>query len=217
MDVSDSVDAREDALQRQGLATALNAPAVRDAFFASSDPVALAVFEWSGRQHQSMMHDWVLIDSPATLEQVAVQIANTPRTFDSFPTAMGYALGHAASILTQAPDCAAKTIDISGDGVNNDGFAPRDAIAAFGLSNITVNGLAIEVPSDAASPDLAMYFQREVINGPTAFVEIAYDFEDFSRAMEAKLIRELGVLIVGQSRRTPQAEWTGSNIVREDG
>lgn len=45
MDVSNSVDADEYALQRLGLAAALRAPAVRDAFFASEDPVALAVFE----------------------------------------------------------------------------------------------------------------------------------------------------------------------------
>ena len=69
MDVSNSVDADEDALQRNGLAAALLAPAVRDAFFMTDDPVALAVFEWSGRHHQRMMQDWVLIDSPATLEK----------------------------------------------------------------------------------------------------------------------------------------------------
>lgn len=47
LDVSNSVDADEDALQRNGLATALLAPTVRDAFFASDAPAALAVFEWS--------------------------------------------------------------------------------------------------------------------------------------------------------------------------
>ena len=46
LDVSGSVSAREDRLQRQGLAAALLAPEVRRAF-ASGDPVALYVVQWS--------------------------------------------------------------------------------------------------------------------------------------------------------------------------
>lgn len=47
LDVSSSVDAREDQLQRGGTASALIAPEVTEAFFASDLPVALAVYEWS--------------------------------------------------------------------------------------------------------------------------------------------------------------------------
>ena len=43
IDVSSSVDAEEDALQRRGLATALRAPEIQRAFFASDLPVALSV------------------------------------------------------------------------------------------------------------------------------------------------------------------------------
>ncbi|WP_439141418.1 DUF1194 domain-containing protein [Pseudooctadecabacter sp.] len=201
MDVSNSVDADEDALQRQGLATALMAQPVRDAFFASDQPVALTVFEWSGRHHQRMMQDWVLIDSPATLDQVAANIATKPRFYYEFPTAIGYAIGHAVALLDQGPVCDTQTIDISGDGVNNDGFEARDAIAAFGLSDVTVNGLVVEVPEDAILREgrmgLVEYYTRNVIHGPTAFVEIADGFDDFARAMEVKLIRELGVVMIG--------------------
>lgn len=203
MDVSNSVDADEDALQRSGLATALLAPAVRDAFFASDAPVALAVFEWSGRHHQRMMQNWVLIDSPETLDRVATKIATTPRFYYEFPTAIGYALGYAAGLLDTAPVCDARTIDISGDGVNNDGFAPREAYGAFNLADVTVNGLVVEVPEDAAlragQIDLTTYYQQNVIQGAGAFIEVARGFDDFSRAMEVKLIRELGVLMLGQN------------------
>jgi len=203
MDVSNSVEADEDALQRGGLANALLAPRVQDAFFASDDPVALAVFEWSGRHHQRMMQDWVLIDRPETLQRVANTIATTPRFYYEFPTAIGYALGYSAGLLETAPICDARTIDVSGDGVNNDGFEPSDAYGAFDLEGVTVNGLVIEVPEDAAlragQIGLADYYTRHVIQGPAAFIEIANGFDDFARAMEIKLIRELGVLMIGQN------------------
>lgn len=210
MDVSNSVDANEDALQRSGLASALLAPDVRAAFFASDLPVALAAFEWSGRHHQRLMQDWVLIDSPETLERVATNIATTPRFYYEFPTAIGYALGYSAGLFEQAPPCDAQTIDVSGDGVNNDGFAPRDAFGAFDLDGVTVNGLVIDVPEDAplreGQIDLTTYYTRHVIRGPGAFIEVANGFEDFARAMEIKLIRELSVLMLGLVKPTERSD-----------
>jgi hypothetical protein len=147
------------------------------------------------------MQDWVLIDSQDTLDQVARNIATTPRFYYEFPTAVGYALGYSAGLLETAPMCDAQTIVVSGDGVNNDGFEPRDALAAFNLDGVTINGLVIKVPEDAAlregQIDLTTYYEQHVINGPGAFVEIANGFDDFARAMEVKLIRELGVLMLG--------------------
>ena len=45
MDISASVDAKEDQLQRQGMAKALLDEQVTSAFLASNDPVAMAVIE----------------------------------------------------------------------------------------------------------------------------------------------------------------------------
>ena len=74
IDVSSSVDAQEDALQRNGLAAALLAPEVQSAFFAAPQPVALAVYEWSGRFNQALVVDWQEIDSPLALAAVAATI-----------------------------------------------------------------------------------------------------------------------------------------------
>lgn len=203
MDVSSSVDAEEDALQRGGLATALIAPDVQAAFFATPDPVALAVFEWSGRYNQLLIQDWVLIDTPETLLAVSNRIAASQRSSIEFPTSLGYALGYAATLLTQAPVCDRQTVDVSGDGPNNNGFGPRDAYGAFPVDGVIINGLVIEVPEDtdlraaAGTPDLFDYYVSQVIRGPGAFVEVANGFGDFARAMEVKLIRELGVQIIG--------------------
>lgn len=208
IDVSSSVDASEDALQRAGLAAALTAPDVQAAFFATPDPVALAVFEWSGRYNQLIVQDWVFVDTPATLADVANRIATTARSHSDYPTAMGHAVGFAATLLQRGPACDAQTIDVSGDGPNNDGFAPRDAYGAFPLDGVIVNGLVIDQP-DPNSPapvDLLDYYAQNVIRGPGAFIEIAQGFDDFARAMEAKLIRELGVRILGRvdDRRGPR-------------
>ena len=52
---------------------------------------------------------------------------------------------------------------------------------------IIINGL----PIMADSPDLARYYDTHVIIGPDSFVEPARDFEDYARAIRAKLLKEL--------------------------
>ena len=200
MDVSSSVSAEEDILQRGGLAAALVAPDVRAAFFATDDPVALAIFEWSGRYNQEILQDWVIIDSPATLQAVSNRIATSRRSHNDFPTALGYALGYGATLLQQGPLCDYRTIDISGDGVNNEGFGPFEAYGAFPFDAVTVNGLVINAADFEGEVNLIAYYANEVIHGPGAFVEIANGFDDFARAMELKLVRELGVRIFGAAQ-----------------
>lgn len=187
LDVSSSVDPSEDRLQRRGLAAALVAPDVQAAILADPDfHVALHVFEWSGRYQQSTLLDWRMLRTPEDIADAAAALAESSRGFANFPTALGYALGHAWSQLNRAPACDRKTVDVSGDGRNNAGFGPPTAFRHFDFSDITVNGLAIGGLQDGL-PD---YYRDEVIHGPGAFVEIATDFGDFQRAMERKLIRE---------------------------
>ena len=193
LDVSSSVDASEDALQRGGLANALIAPEVQDAFFASPDPVAVQVFEWSGRGHQTDLVGWALVETPRDLFNIAARLNNSQRAASGLPTALGYALGHAALQLQQAPDCLFQTIDIAGDGINNAGFGPASVYATFPFEGVTVNGLVVATASDTES-----YYRREVIRGPFAFVEVARDFDDFEDAMRRKLVRELSAQIIGQ-------------------
>ena len=194
LDVSSSVDAGEDVLQRKGMAAALLAPEVEAAFFASPDPVALQIFEWSGDRYQTDLLDWTMIRSPADLFDAANTLAGSTRGTNDMPTAMGYALGYAAIKLQKAPDCLFQTIDMAGDGVNNDGFAPANAYAAFPFDGVTVNGLVIATTDNTAQT----YYETEVIRGPQAFVEVANGFADFERAMRRKLVRELSAQIMGR-------------------
>lgn len=187
LDVSSSVDPYEDRLQRRGLAAALLAEDVQAAILADPNyPIALHVFEWSGRYQQTTLLDWRLMRGPADIVDAAATLAESNRAYANFPTALGYALGHAATQLARAPLCERQTVDVSGDGRNNAGFGPQTAYRHFDFSNVTVNGLAIGGSED----HLPHYYRTEVIRGPGAFVEVAADFSDFQRAMERKLIRE---------------------------
>ena len=206
LDISSSVDAREDRLQRDGLAAALQAPEVRAAFLASDLPVALAVYEWSGRYNQHVVLDWVMIRNSAAIGFAAEQIASSRRSHNEFPTAMGHALAFGADMLNRAPACLARTIDMAGDGVNNEGFAPRVVYARFDFDGITVNGLVINAAEFEAETQLVDFYAAEVLHGPGAFIEIAEGFEDFERAMRRKLERELRPPSIGalESTDAPQ-------------
>ncbi|MFK7874697.1 MAG: DUF1194 domain-containing protein [Paracoccaceae bacterium] len=191
LDVSSSVDADEDRLQRNGLATALLAPEVKQAFFASDMPVALSVFEWSGRYNQEVLLNWTMINSSAALGFAAEKIASSRRSHNEFPTAMGYALGFASGLFKRAPGCLFKTIDMAGDGSNNEGFPPSAAYAEFDFADVTVNGLVVNAAEFESETQLIDFYKSEVLFGAGAFLEVAQGFQDYERAMRRKLEREV--------------------------
>lgn len=197
MDVSSSVDSEEDRLQRGGLVAALTAPEVREAFFASDLPVALAIYEWSGRYNQELLLDWTMIDSPRALVEAAETVAASRRSHNDFPTAMGYALGYGAGVLSRAPQCLSKTLDMAGDGQNNEGFGPAAAYAEFPFADVTVNGLVVNAADYEAEVGLIAFYKGQVMRGPGAFVEVAQGFDDYERAMRRKLERELAPPVLG--------------------
>ena len=75
LDVSSSVDATEDRLQRAGLAAALIDPDVLAAIVNDPTPVALAVFEWSGRFAQAEVLDWTLLNTPVDVIAAAEKLS----------------------------------------------------------------------------------------------------------------------------------------------
>ena len=196
LDVSSSVDDREYELQSKGLAAALNAPDIRHAILSGRGEVALAVYEWSGRHREKLHLDWTILRSHADITRAAAALADMERATSEFPTALGAALGYGAQVMTRAPECARRVIDVSGDGINNQGFSPALAYKHFPFQNITVNGLVI-LGHDAA---VLRHYRDEVLRGPGAFLEVADGFEDFQRAMERKLFREISDIVLGALR-----------------
>ena len=194
LDVSGSVDAAELQLMREGLAQALLAPEVEQAFL-SGEPVALYVFEWAGQHWQRpIISGWQMVEHKEDLVGIAEALTQVPGSLaPPLPytqTALGTALAHAGHALSHSPSCRARMIDVSGDGWNNDGFDPDTAYAMPQLEGVTVNALVIDAePEDG--DQLVDWFQSEVLRGPAAFTIRADGYEDFERAMTEKLRREV--------------------------
>ncbi|MBA5776409.1 DUF1194 domain-containing protein [Stappia sp. F7233] len=187
LDASASVDAEEHALQSMGLASALDDSDVRHAIL-SLGGIWLSAFEWSGRNQQIVHVDWTFLDNHDAIDAVSARFAEVPRQHFEFPTAMGFALGFASVQMRNAPQtCARRVIDVSGDGVNNEGFPPRAAYREFDFDGVTINGLVIK-SAEAGAED---YYRAEVLRGPDAFLEVAENYGDYARAMKRKLLREI--------------------------
>ncbi len=195
IDVSRSVDARDYAIQRQGLLAALADPVIVDAFLKPEDRVALAVFEWSGQAQQDIVVDWTEVAGEADLARIRDRIAVHRRAADHLPTGLGAALDFGRSLLDRAPGCLARTLDISGDGRSNDGRRPEDVYAAEDFGEMLVNGL----PIGGHEADIAIYYRAQVIRGQGAFVEIARTEDDYPRAIRRKLEKELTEQLLGRA------------------
>ncbi len=193
MDVSRSVDAADYVIQTEGLAQALEDPAVQRAIQRGEGPVALALYQWSGVTHQEMLQDWTLIDGPEALDRVirAIRAARRPEARQL--TALGEALRFGVGLLDRAPPCTRRVLDMAGDGQNNAGVSVTTVWARLDFGRLTVNGLAIGEHEQG----LVTYFRDHLIGGPGAFVEVAPRQVDYPRAIRRKLLRELEAPQIG--------------------
>ena len=188
VDCSASVDASEYALQMGAIADAFRQDDIRAAI--GSGPVgaiAITVVQWSSQDSQITVLPWTKVTPESTLQTATLIAALDRRTSDG-ATSISAAIRHSARLLDTSPYTAFReTMDISADGRNNNGptvTALRDAVTASGR---TINGLAIT----NVDRTLDIYFRRDVIGGPDAFVIKALDYDDFAQAFRRKLLREI--------------------------
>ena len=199
VDVSGSIDATEFALQNEGTAAAFEDPKLIEAIIHQKGGIYVVMTQWSGATRQRQVTDWHhLTDAPSTIA-FAKEIRRAGRNWRNYSTAIGDALVHALNVGKSAPEeCKRRVVDVSGDGVSNEGRAPRavaDSLAALGY---TVNGLVIR----GDTPDPVRYYEINVLAGARAFLEIADGFEDYPRAILRKLLREIEQqALVAQARR----------------
>ena len=185
VDVSGSIDNNEYRLQMTGLAQALDDSAVADALVAAQAKVTLVL--WSGASRQENSIGWRDMKSIADVEQLAADVRQIERPWRHFSTAIGEMLQVSYGLLEQV-SCTRKVIDVSGDGISNEGQDPdgmRDALVARG---VRINGLAI---LGATGDDLVQYFRDHVIGGENAFVYSATGYDDYPRAIRRKLLDEV--------------------------
>lgn len=185
VDVSGSVDPTEFRIQMDGLAEGLRDPIVSEALVQAQARVMLV--QWTGSTRQQVTIPWTLIDSFDTLDRFADDVAAGPRVWRNFSTAIGEALGFTMAQFDAVPQCIRHLIDLSGDGLSNEGLEPREVHAALRDAGIVVNAIAIE----ETEPDLTAYFYENVIVGEGAFVVSANRFEDYPERIRKKLLREV--------------------------
>jgi hypothetical protein len=193
VDVSRSIGLKDYEIQTEGLIGALEHDDIRDAIFGPEDNVALAIYYWSGDGYQDLVQPWVILDTPAVLDAVIVNVRATLRPEAPMATALGDALRYGSGLMAEAPDCARKVLDVAGDGRNNIGISVARTYEREDFTGITVNGLAV----GEHEAGLVDYFFNEVIRGPGAFVELAPHQTDYPNAIYRKLLRELQGPIIG--------------------
>ncbi|MEM6422247.1 MAG: DUF1194 domain-containing protein [Pseudomonadota bacterium] len=188
VDVSGSIDAEEFAYQTNGMAQAFENESLTTVIEALDGGVLVTMTHWSGVSRQRQMIGWHHVTDAAGAAGFAAAVRGAGRAWRNFSTAIGEAVAHAHAVGFDAPvSCARKVIDISGDGVSNEGRPPYPASAAAAAEGYTVNALVIR----GAIPDPVEHYATEVIAGPGAFVEIAEGYEDYPRAILRKLLREI--------------------------
>lgn len=199
-DVSQSIDAEEARLQREGVAAAFRSAEVIDAIASGVlRRIAVAYVDWSSRDWNRLVVDWQIVSDRASAEDFADRLLKSPPTIGR-RTSISDALDMAAAMIDGNDIDGTRTvIDVSGDGPNNFGRRVDDARDATLARHITINGLPIINDRGGPGsryniPDLDEYYRGCVIGGPGAFIVVARNFEDFARAIRRKLVLEIAGL-----------------------
>lgn len=226
VDVSYSMDPEEQALQREGYIAAITSAefmqALRQGMHAK---VAMTYFEWAGSHHTQVIVPWRVIDGPETADGFAADIARAKYTRASRTSVSTAILFGASLIEGSGYRGIRRVIDVSGDGVNNNGplvTLARDETVAKG---ITINGLPIMLKRPINSTfdidRLDIYFEDCVIGGPGAFVIPIKERNQFKEAIRTKLVLEIAgrmpkPRVVPAAARAPRVSCTiGEQIWRE--
>lgn len=199
LDVSASVNSDEYDIQKGGLAAALRDPEVGEAILTEPGAVWLLAYEWSAASQQAVIRDWAQMRGQADVHRFAAGLDAHVRRFGKSSTALGRGLSFGVRQFSTLPAiCDRQVIDVSGDGVNNDGIPPEALRDSGRLAGFTINGLVIA----GASPNPVPYYREKVISGSDAFMMVARNgFEDYPDLIKGKLLRELRPpLFIGAAR-----------------
>ena len=196
VDVSYSMDPDEQALQREGYITGLTSAEFLNALQQGAHgKIAVTYFEWAGATDQKIVVPWRLIDGPTTAKAFTDEIAAAPYR-RAYRTSISGALHFALPLFEQSGFRGGRrVIDVSGDGVNNQGDVVtivRDAVLERG---ITINGLPILLKPPSFSTmdieNLDIYYEDCVIGGAGAFVVPIRERNQFREATRTKLVQEI--------------------------
>lgn len=199
VDISGSMDYDEQRVQRDGYVQAFRDPQVINAITDGLlGRIAVTFVEWSDADVQYQITPWTIIDGKDSAFGYAAALAKAP-LHRARSTSISGALLYSMRLFDQGSFQPIKrTIDMSGDGANNNGLPvleARDQVLARGIS---INGLPIMIRSSGfganTSQDIAnldQYYRDCVIGGPSSFLFTIDKLADFPVAIRRKLIQEI--------------------------
>ncbi len=193
VDVSFSMDQREQAIQRNGYVDALQSPSVLRAIRGGPlGRIAVTYVEWGGNAVQTV--PWTVIDSAQSAARFARTLQRQPMRRLPF-TSISDTIALARRLIgSNAFQARRRVIDISGDGPNNYGAPAPVARDAAIREGITIDGLPVmlERPSSAPTiPDIDAYYRHCVIGGNGAFLMRVTSLKGFGDAIRKKLVTEI--------------------------
>ena len=187
-DASASVDYEEFDLMTAGTAAAFRDADVQAAIAATRGGIRVCLIQWSSIRRQEVALPWTALRGAAEAGRFAARIAALPRIVDGGGTMIHAGLTFAAAQFPAGPEAARRrTIDISGNGRDDDDAALARARSQIVAAGITINGLSVQ----EGRTDLLAYYWNHVIGGAGAFALKATSFAEFGRAMRHKLLREI--------------------------
>jgi hypothetical protein len=226
VDISYSMDPEEQALQREGYREAITSSefmrALREGI---NGRIAVTYFEWAGNFDRRIVVPWRLIDGPESADAVAAEIGRS--TFRrASRTSISGALEFAQPLFDNSGYRGIRrVVDVSGDGVNNQGTLVTEARDKVLAAGITINGLPIMLKrpnwSTMDIDDLDVYYEDCVIGGAGAFVVPVRERDKFKEAIRRKLVMEIAGLtptpkVVPAQVTKPRADCTiGEKIWRQ--
>lgn len=197
-DRSESIDAEERQKQIDGLNEALGdkrfVDAVTSGFYRR---LGLSVIAWSSFNRTEVVLPWIEISGRADVEEAIRRInwhqSKDPDVSHGKQTDIALAISTGVEMLEKAPFFGSKqVINVISDGIDNFGrlaMVDRDLALERGIvinGLIQARGSAIEV--------IKGFFKRQVIGGPSSFVQAANRGEAFSLAMLRKMQLEIALL-----------------------
>jgi hypothetical protein len=209
VDISNSMDAEEQALQREGFVAAFRSPLVHDAIRKGAfGRVAVTYMEWAGSAIQQVVVPWAVIENSDEALQFSDRLAASP--IRRAPrTSISAAIDFAILLLDgSGVDAVRRVIDISGDGANNQGRPVTNARNDALERGIIINGLPIMLKRSGYwdIEHLDLYYRDCVIGGPGAFVIPVREREQFVEAVKTKLVREISERSFAPLVRSAQGE-----------
>lgn len=189
VDCSSSVDAGDFGLQMQGTAKALRYPPVLDAIAAGPfRRIAVCMVHWSSRNSQVVAVPWHGLSISADIDNFAHQVETVDRHWQPGGTGLAAAMNFCVSVLINLPiTAAARVIDISGDGADNENGDLTKARNKAIANNFTINGLPILY----GQQHIEDYYRANVICGPEAFLMPTQTLQSYTEVLQKKLLREL--------------------------